>query len=86
MQGKSLLSGNSCVDLRLCPRCSHSNSLIAGPYPINEDSLLMSLDRLVLWKMYKLARKLLSGKCEALHLQIEEAYSQHFNSKNLLGH
>jgi len=36
--------------------------------------------------MYKSARKLLSGKCEALHLQIEEAYSQHFSSKDLLGH
>ncbi len=72
------------MDLRLW--CSHSNSLIAGPYPIHEDSLLMILARLVPWKMYKSARKLLSGKCEALHLQIEEAYSQHFSSKDLLGH
>jgi hypothetical protein len=28
-----LLSGNYCVYLGLRPRCSHSNSLIAGPYP-----------------------------------------------------
>jgi len=34
MHSKALLSGNYCMDLGLHPRCSHSNSLIAWPYPI----------------------------------------------------
>jgi len=33
-KGKALLSGNCYVDLGLLPRCSHSNLLIPGRYPI----------------------------------------------------
>jgi hypothetical protein len=37
-QGKALLLVNYCVDPGLRPRCSDSNSLIAGPYPIQNRS------------------------------------------------
>jgi hypothetical protein len=30
------LSGNYYVEFGLCPLCSHSNSLIVGPYPIHD--------------------------------------------------
>jgi hypothetical protein len=38
-EGKALLSGNYCVDLGLRPPWSHSNSLIAGPYPIQNPTI-----------------------------------------------
>ncbi len=33
-QDKALLSGNYCMELGWSPQCSHSNSLIEGPYRI----------------------------------------------------
>ncbi len=51
-QGKSLLVGNYSVNLGLCRRCSHSNFLRAGPYPmlkgLEEKSAIGKL-----WKVWK---------------------------------
>jgi hypothetical protein len=70
MQGKALLSGNYCVDVRLHPRCSHSNSLIAGPYPI-QNRLCWALPRDYcirsnFWKFYLIKHDFKLGELVSL--------------------
>jgi hypothetical protein len=50
------LSGNYCVYMGLRTRCSHSNSLIAGPYPIQNTPLNSNFGGLILWCTEDLAK------------------------------